>query len=1070
MQWLARVCVDRPVFTWVLSMVMVVLGVAAFGGLPVNRFPNIDIPAVTISAVYPGASPEQVESEVTDVIEEAVNSVAGISQLQSTSYEGLSVVFAQFELEVDADVAAQEVRDRVDRVLSQLPSDIDPPQVAKLDPDATPILYIAVRGPGTPQELTAFADDEVKQRLEGKGGVGAVQILGGRERSIMVEVDPSRLDAQGLGIADVRNALIRENLELPGGNVTQGSRTLQVRVPGRVESAEGFAALPIARRGSHVVTIGDVAEVKDTAAEVESIATLDGEPVVMLTITRQSGTNAIAVVDDLREEIDVIQGDLPAGYSLTVSRDESVFPRASVHAVQEHLVLGALCAVLVVLLFLRSFRTTFIAALAIPVSIIATFGVLGALGLTLNMITLLALTLAVGIVIDDAIVILENVVRFIEERKMGNREATLAASKDIGLAVLATTLSLCAVFLPVVFMGGIIGRFLSSFGATMTAAILISLVVAFSLTPMLTSRWLKKGKEGHAQRPEPPPGGAPTLSGAEERARYRAWRRNETGVELEDSWMEKGYGKLLSFCMGHRWVVGIAMVLAMGSIAIVGPLVPTSFLPIDDEGRFEIVLEAPQGTSLGTTELISERIARAVREIPEVELTVLLVGSPEGDVSGRGDHQSLIYVGLKNSADRERVQTEVEQQVRQEVLPQYAERYDLDVQVSQVSAFGGSGAQAAPIQFVVRGPDFELLDDYSTRLAENVRAQPGVSAAGTTFRERRPELRVAIDRARAAQLGVSVADLADTLRVLVGGVDVTRLEIAGEQYDVNLRAQEEHRRGIPDLDLYRVRAADGSLVPLSQVTRIEEGLGPAAIEHIGRERSVTVYATVLPGASTSEILASLDQTAESFDMPPTFSTALSGQAKEFGKAARGFIIAILLSFVFMYLIIAAQFESWLHPITIMSSLPLTVPFALISLLIFGQSLNIFSALGLLVLFGIVKKNSILQVDHTIHLRKEGFSRPDAIMLANRDRLRPILMTTLAFCAGMLPLMVSSGPGSGTNRAIAGIVLGGQSLALLLTLVGTPVIYTWLDDLQAATSRGIARARNRFSREELVAAE
>ena len=1061
MQRLARVCVERPVFTWVLSLTMIVLGVAAFGSLPVDRFPNIDIPAVTVSAAYPGASPEQVETEVTEVIEEAVNSVSGLSELQSTSFEGLSVVFVQFDLEVDADVAAQEVRDRVSRILAELPDDVDPPQVAKLDPDAAPLLYVAIRGPGEPQELTEFVDEDIKQRLEGKGGVGAVQILGGREREIQIVVDPTRLEAQGLSIAEVRAALMRENLELPGGDLAQGSRTLQVRVPGRVETVGGFATLPIATRDGHVVRIGDVAEVRDAPAEMESIATLDGEPVVLLAITRQSGTNAIAVADAMREELDGIRADLPPGYSMEVVRDESVFPRSAVHAVQEHLVLGAIFAIFVVLIFLKSLRSTVIAALAIPVSIIGTFAVLGALNLTLNVITLLALTLAVGIVIDDAIVILENVVRFLEERKLDPKQATIAATKDIGLAVLATTLSLCAVFLPVVFMEGIIGRFLSSFGATMTSAILVSMLVAFSLTPMLTSKWLKRGSVDHPERPHPPAGGAPDMSTKEEKDRYDQWLGNRTGIELPGGWLERGYGKLLAFCMRHRWVVGIAMVAAMGSLAIIGPMVTTNFLPDDDEGRFEISIEAPQGTSLASTELIAERMARAVHGLEGVEHTILTVGSPAGSVSGRGDHEALIYVGLTDPDDRDVTQSNVEERVRREVLPDLIDRYELDVQVSKVSAFGASGAAAAPIQFVVRGPDFEKLDEYSQAMAASLREQPGVAQAGTTYEAGRPELQVAIDRPRAAELGVSVADIADTLRVLVGGMDVTSLELDGDQFDVNLRAGASFRRTAESLENFRVRASDGTLVALSQVTRVAEGESPAAIEHKGRQRSVLIYAMTEPGASTGDLIANLNETAESLDMPSTYSTALSGQAKEFGKAAMGFIIAILLSLVFMYLVIAAQFESWLLPLSIMSSLPLTVPFALVSLLIFDQSLNIFSALGLLVLFGIVKKNSILQVDHMIALQKEGFSRPDAVMIANRDRLRPILMTTFAFCAGMIPLMLSSGAGSGTNHAIGGIVLGGQSLALLLTLVGTPVIYTWLDDLRGWTSKKTAALGERI---------
>jgi HAE1 family hydrophobic/amphiphilic exporter-1 len=1052
MQWLARVCVDRPVFTWVLALALLVLGTASMGSLAVDRFPNIDIPMVTVISAYPGASPEQVESEVSDVIEEAVNSISGIAELRSTSYEGLSVVYVQFDLEKDTDVAAQEVRDRVDRVLAKLPVGLDPPRVEKIDPDAVPLYYVALRGPGSPQELTQFADDEVKARLEGKNGVGSVSILGGRERQIRVEVDPARLEAQGVAINEVGIAIARENLELPGGVVSQGSRTYQVRVPGRVQSAEGFASIPIAIRDGHVVRVGDVASVTDGAEEAESLASLDGEPIILLTIIRQSGTNAIAVADALDEELAIIRADLPAGYDLDVVRDESAFVRTSVHAVQEHLVLGALCAIGVVLFFLRSGRSTLIAALAIPVSIVGTFAMLAALDLTLNMITLLALTLAVGIVIDDAIVVLENVIRFLEERKLDPKRATLDASKEIGLAVLATTLSLVAVFLPVAFMGGIMGRFLGSFGLTMTVAVLISLLVAFSLTPMLSARWLKRSG-GHSERPHPDgSASAGPMSRADERARYRAWRRNETEIRLNDGLLERAYGKLLAFCMERRWVVAVAIALSLASIGVVGPNLATGFLPEDDEGRFEVTIEAPQGTSLARTELITERLARDIRSIPEVAHTVVQVGAAEDGFTGRGAHEALLYASLTPDTTRNRTQNDVMEVVRTEILPRYLDDYGLKVTLSKVSAMGGSGAMAAPIQYILRGPDFEKLDEYSTALAEALAKDPGVSQADTTFKEGRPELRVELDRARAAELGVSVASVAEALRILVGGVDVSELEVDGDRYDVHVRARAQDRRWAEDLDRYQVRAMNGALVPLSQIAHIEESVGPASIEHTARERSVMIYANTHPGASTAGLLTLLDRTAQSLDMPTMYSTMLTGQAREFGKAAIGFLTAIVLSIVFMYLVIAAQFESWLHPVTILSTLPMTVPFALISLLIFGQSLNVFSALGILVLFGIVKKNAILQVDHMLTLTREGFSRPDAVMLANRDRLRPILMTTIAFVAGMVPLMISGGAGSGFNRAIAGIVLGGQSLALLLTLVAVPAMYTWLDDLQRFTSR------------------
>jgi len=1041
-----RACVSRPVFTWVLSFALLVFGAFSFTSLSVDRFPNIDIPVVTVVTVYPGASPEQVETEVSDPVEEALSSIAGVSELRSTSFESLSVVRVMFELDKDGDVGAQEVRDRVNRILGQLPTDAETPRVEKIDPDAAPLIYVAVKGPGTPQELTEFAKENVKERLEGGKGIGAVRLYGGREREIRIEVDPARLDANELTVVDVQRALARENLELPGGTMTQGDKSVQVRVPGKVASSEEFSELPVAKRGGHVVTIGDVAEVVDGAVEPASYAVLNGQPVVLLAVTRQSGTNAIEVADGITAKIEEVRSGLPPGYSLDIVRDESAFVRTAVHAVQEHLILGALCAVVVVLLFLRSGRSTVIASLSIPFSIIATFAVLAALDLTLNLLTLLALTLAVGIVIDDAIVVLENVVRFLEERTEDPTKATLDATKDIALAVMATTLSLVAVFLPLAFIGGIMGRFLSSFGLAMTAAVLVSLLVAFTLTPMLCSRWLRRTGNHGGHRPHPAEGEDAPMTRAEEKRRFRAWRRGETGIDLEDTWLERGYVKLLAFCMERRWIVGAAIAMSLGSVFVVGPMIPGSFLPEDDESRFEITLDAPEGTSLGQTELITERISAQIRELPEVAATVVTVGSDEGDISGRGSHQASIYVALVPDDQRERSQFDVQDDVRDAIMPAFAKSDAIEYTIAPISAFGGSGPQSAPVQYVLRGPDLDKLDHYSSELAKAVRVVPGVAQADTTFRDPRPEVHVDIDRARAAELGVSVQDVAMALRVLVGGADVTTFEEEGDQFDVNLRAREQDRRTATDLDRYRVRNALGELVQLSQVASISKGEGPAAIERIGRGRSVLVYATLLPGASTNAILKALDDRAAELDMPATYSTTLTGQSREFKKAATSFLVAIILSFIFMYMIIAAQFESWLHPITILSSLPLTVPFALISLLIFRQSLNIFSALGLLVLFGIVKKNSILQVDHMLTLRREGFSRADAVMLANRDRLRPILMTTFAFVAGMLPLMFSGGPGSGTNRATAGIVLGGQTLALLLTLLATPAIYCWLDSL------------------------
>ncbi|HNN91511.1 MAG TPA: efflux RND transporter permease subunit [Pseudomonadota bacterium] len=1081
MQWLAAVCVRRPVFTWVLMLVLIVFGIASYRGLGVDRFPNIDLPIVVVSTVLRGASPEQVETEVTDKVEESLNSISGLEELRSTSFEGLSVVTAQFALEKDIAEAAQEVRDHLNRALPQLPHEIDQPQVQRIDPGAVPVMLVALSGPRSVRELTEFATRRVRRQLESLNGVGGVTVLGGRARQIRVTVDPARLQSLGLSVSDVQRAFSTQNVEVPGGQVQAGARSLQLRVQGRVSSLDEIADLVVAQRGATSVRVRDVGAVFDDAEEPTSAATLSGKSVVVLSVVKQSGVNAIAVVDALRGRLDELRRSLPPGYELKVVRDESVFVRNAVKTVEEHLVIGAALAGLVVLLFLRSGRSTIIAGLAIPTSIIATFAMIRVLGLTLNVITLLALTLSVGIVIDDAIVVLENIVRFIEERGLRPARAAILATREIGLAVLATTLSLVAVFLPVSFMSGIVGRFLGSFGLTMSFAILVSLLVSFTLTPMLSGRWLARGKGGshaegvgaadahgeastdsgdapssHEEPADPAPGPR-----AEERRHYAEWRAGQRvlppafAAASEHSGglygrLESAYLSVLAAAMRHRWVVGLAIIGVLLSVGPIGKRVAMNFIPIDDESRFELTVTAAEGTALDQTRILSERIAQEVRGITGVEYTVTTVGSPPGDASGRGANQASIYIGLVEPSRRAMTQAQIISQVRRDILPTYEKRDGLRLFTAAVSAFGGGGSANAPIQYVLRGPDLGRLSDYSSRLLAELRQIPGVVDAGTTLVTGRPEYVVQIDRARAADLGVNVLDVANSLRMLVGGVQVSTFNDGSEQYDVALRATEAARIDPQSIAQITVPAQGGkTTVRLADIVHIGEKTGPAAIYRLSRQRQVTLYCNVLPGASEAAITAQLDAARDRLGLAAGYSAAITGRAKELKRTASAFLTAIALSFIFMYLVLAAQFESWLHPLTVLVSLPLTVPFALVSLLVLGQSLNMFSALGILVLFGVVKKNSILQVDHMRDLRRRGLGRADAVMLANRDRLRPILMTTVAFVAGMIPMVVSSGAGAATNRAMGSVIIGGQSLALFLTLIATPVVYSWLDDLAHA---------------------
>jgi len=1036
MQKLAEVCVRRPVFATMIIAAITVVGGVSFFTLGVDRYPRVETPVVSVTTTNPGATPENMETEVTDRIEAAVNTVAGIDELRSTSSEGRSRVTISFELSKNADVAAQEVRAKVDPVIRDLPETADPPVVQKQDPDSFPVIMFAVSAPMPVVELTTFLEQRVVKRLESVNGVGEVLLFGARRREIQIQIDPDRLNAYALSTGDVAAALRAQNLELPGGKLEQGTRELSVRTVGRLRTPDDFNDLVVATRGNSTIRIRDLGRVADTGEDPNSLSMLDGKPAMTVAVRKQSGYNTVALANDIKARMAEIQKTLPPNVEVRLVRDDSEFINASLHAIEEHLVLGGVLAAIIVLVFLRNFRSTLIAAIAIPTSIIGAFGVIAALGYTLNQMTMLALTLMVGIVIDDAIVVLENIYRFVEEKGMTPFQAAIEGTREIGLAVMATTLALLAVFIPVGFLGGIVGRFMSSFGLTSAAAIAISLIVSFTLTPMLAARWIKPVDHSRHQ----------SAHGGSDRSRRGFYR-----------YIDRFYIALLGWSMAHRWlIVTVCAVVVVSTV----PLYRASglnFTPVEDESRFQISLRLPVGSSLAATQSLVDRISRDVlKSLPgvlAVQGNVGLTGGGQG-----GSNSGGVFVRLKPIEERQQSQQELMIMARRMVQP-YRKVAVISVQGTGGLTFvGGRGAQ---IQYALTGPDLAKLDQYSAKGTQVMDQNPILVDIDRSFQPGLPELRLNIDRKRAADLGVRVQDISQTVNALIAGQDVSTFNAASDQYDVVLKAQDSYRRTPDSIAAATVRTTSGQLVQLRNLVSFNEGSGPASIDRLNRQRQITISANPTPGYSQAEGQRAVEAAFASLDMEPGYNLITSGQSRELGRAAYYFAIAFALSFVFMYMVLAAQFESFIHPITILLTLPLAVPFGLAASLMFRQQLNIYSALGVLLLFGIVKKNAILQIDHTIGLRAKGLPRDEAIMTANRDRLRPILMTTMALVAGMLPLCIGSGPGAETNRSIGLLVAGGQALCLLLTLLAVPVFYSLFDD--AATSPAWSAGSRRWNR-------
>lgn len=1027
---ISEICIRRPVFTWVLVAIPVVMGLVSYFDLGVDLFPKVDFPVVSVTANLPGTGAEEMESSVTKIIEEAVNTISGVDEVQSRTREGFTSVVVQFTLEKNGDVGAQEVRDKVSSITKQLPQGMEPPVINKFDLGSAPIMTIGVSGSRPVRDVTEIARLQILERLQTVPGVGAVFMSGNRSRAVNVIVDTDKLSSYGLSVEDVRLALANQNLEVPGGILDQGQRELVLRTLGRVQKASQFGDLILAQRKGYPIRVRDVARVEDTIEEPRGLTRLDGQNSVSLFVQKQSGTNTVAISDTVQERLAEIAPTLPPDIKIELTQDQSRFIRDSMRELKFHLLLAGVLVAGTILLFIRDWRTTVIATMAIPTSIIPTFLFMSYMGFTLNNITMLGLILAIGIVIDDAVVVHENIFRHMEEYGKDAVTASREGTSEIALAVLATSLSLVVIFVPVAFMGGMVGRFFSSFGLTVAFAVMMSLFVSFTLTPMLCAKFLKLEPAGD--------GHGTSKDGI-------VWRLTEGA-----------FGRALRWALKYRLVTLILSFLVVLSTGPIAAKMGFNFVPRDDTSEFQVSFITPEGYTLDRTNQVVTEIEARLAALPGVRHRFTTIGENSGNAGkGQGDvTRGSIYFRISELDEREYSQFDLMQRARV-ILLDYPE---LRTTVSDVSAIGGGPeGDTRTFQVSVSGPDLGKLAEFSEAFKTRLRQVQGLVDVDTNMSLRKPEVQVSIDRDRASDLGVPVQTIANTLNVLVGGQIVSRYKEAGEQYDVWLRADKAFRSNPQGLSSLTVPSPEAGPVQLGALTQPLETRGPSQINRLNRQRTVTILAHP-DQISLNDAMIQAKAIAKDLDLPPGYTISFGGQAKMLGETGYYFAVALGLSVLFMYLILAAQFESWLHPVSILSALPVTIPFGLLSLLMFGQPMDLYAMFGLFMLIGIVKKNGILQVDKTNELRRAGMPRDEAIMEANHTRLRPILMTTFMLVAAMIPLALGAGPGAGARASLAKVIIGGQMFSLVLSLLVTPVVYSVIDSLQNLALRLVFRGK------------
>ncbi len=1031
--WVADTSIKNPVMTVMMIGSLMLLGYISVDRLGVDLFPKVEFPYVIVQTRLDGASPEVIETEVTDPLEEEVNATSGIKTLTSTSTDGHSQLLIEFTLDSNPDIKAQEVRNKVDRVLPLLPSETEAPVVQKMDPDAEPIVTIMVSGEMDIKELTEYADKKIKERLQRLDGVGGVSIVGGREREIRIWVDAFKLRSYQITVQDIINAIRREHAEIPGGrlDVSGGRSEFTLKTKGEVTQIKEFANIVITKRGQANIRVRDVARVADDMEDERTYAELNGVPGVALELRRQSGKNTVAVVNEVKKELAKIKADAPPGIEIITAKDISRFIQSSIDDVKTDLILGIILVVLVTLGFLMNARATIIVATAIPAALISTFFAFYVLDFSVNMLTMMALSVAIGLLVDDAIVVLESIFQHLEKGLSPFEAASKGTAKVAG-PVVAGTLAIMAVFVPIAFMDGIVGRFFFQYGLTIVFSVGISLLVSVTLTPMLCSRWLTKHEE---------PSGVFAI------------------FERIYQWVEHQYQRILTFALNKRWII---ILFAFTSMYIGGKLagqIPMAFSSKTDRSEFSAQVEMPLGTGIQTTKDAGRRVAAAIAAVPDVNLVFMSIGS------GAVSRANVIdfYIGLTPKAGRQTSSFIIMDQVR-EVLYQVAPEAKT-IQLAEIPwVSGGSGGNfQTDLYVVLQGSDLNVLQSISEEILTKMHSKDFYKDVRTSFDLGKPEVHIDIDRKRAADLGISVRDLASTIRATVGGQDIATFQEGGSRYDVRLRLEENNRDKLTKLNMIQVRSSAGELIDLANIATFRITRVPVEIGRRNRSRQIGIFAMAPAGVPVGILKEDMDLILDNLNLPPGYSIGYEGTSEQIEETGRAILFAFGMALVALYMILASQFNSFGQPMVIMLTAPLSFIGAFASLYLFSGELSLFAQIGLIALMGLVMKNGILLVDYANQVRPDGLSAYDAMLMAGQLRLRPVLMTAFSTISGMIPVAFSTSDGAEFRNALGLIIIGGLTSSTALTLLVVPVAYTLYDDMLKIPGRVSVRANRLIAR-------